>query len=124
MRAATRYAIGGACVARSVLTIGGASARFTLAIAPWVTGASEYRIDTPTAIVGVRGTVLWGDTSRDIICALPGRIAVRARAGTAERVLTAGNCAAGMASGDTTPLAPRPNELRRFLAEVALPAPG
>ncbi|MFN8643534.1 MAG: FecR domain-containing protein [Candidatus Binatia bacterium] len=98
--------------------------RFKLAIAAWLGGPSDYQIDTPTAVVGVRGTVLWGDTALDTICSLQGTVEVRPRAGGASASLAAGHCATRMADGETAPLTPSPEQLRRFLAEVALqPAP-
>src|SRR5262249_14437186 len=51
--------------------------RFRLAIAPFLTGSSDYEVHTPTAVAGVRGTVLWGDTVVDAICALEGHVEVR-----------------------------------------------
>jgi len=50
--------------------------RFKLAIAAWFGGSSDYQIDIPTAVAGVRGTVLWGDTTLDAICALQGTVEV------------------------------------------------
>ena len=94
--------------------------RFKLAIAAWLSGPSDYQIETPTAVAGVRGTVLWGDTTLDAICALQGSVAVRVRQGSADATLGAGQCVTGMADGKTTPLSPNREELARYLAEVSV----
>ncbi|HVM96946.1 MAG TPA: FecR family protein, partial [Candidatus Acidoferrales bacterium] len=51
--------------------------RFKLAVSKFFGGSTDYEVATPTAVAGVRGTVLWGDTELDAICALDGRIKVR-----------------------------------------------
>jgi hypothetical protein len=94
--------------------------RFKLAIAAWLSGPSDYQIETPTAVAGVRGTVLWGDTALDAICALQGTVAVRVRQGSADATLGAGQCVTGMGDGKTTPLAPSREDLARYLAEVSV----
>jgi len=94
--------------------------RFKLAIAAWLSGPSDYQIETPTAVAGVRGTVLWGDTALDAICALQGTVAVRVRQGSADATLGAGQCVTGMGAGKTTPLAPSREDLARYLAEVSV----
>lgn len=94
--------------------------RFKLAIGAWFGGTSDYEIATPTAVAGVRGTVLWGDTSLDAICALQGTVAVRTVKGAATATLTAGKCVTKMAAGKTDPLSPTPEELAKYLAEVSL----
>ena len=95
--------------------------RFKLAVAAWFAGPSDYEIATPTAVVGVRGTVLWGDTALDTICALQGTVEVRALRGGATATLERGHCATRMAQGETAPLTPSPEQLKRFLAAVSLP---
>ncbi|MEO8603953.1 MAG: FecR family protein [bacterium] len=94
--------------------------RFKLAIAAWFGGASDYEVATPTAIAGVRGTVLWGDTELDAICDLHGTVQVRTLHGAATTTLEAGRCVTGMAKGDTTPLLPSPEDLQRYLRQVTL----
>ena len=94
--------------------------RFKLAIAAWLSGPSDYQIETPTAVAGVRGTVLWGDTTLDAICALQGTVAVRVRQGSADATLGAGQCVTGMGAGKTTPLTPSREDLARYLAEVSV----
>ena len=51
--------------------------RFKIAIAKFFGGTTSYTVRTPTALAGVRGTVLWGDTDLDAICALDGTVDVR-----------------------------------------------
>jgi hypothetical protein len=94
--------------------------RFKLAIAAWVSGASAYEVVTPSAVAGVRGTVLWGDTGLDAICALAGSIEVRTRQGRSRATLSADHCVTGMAKGETAPLTPSREQLADYLREVTL----
>lgn len=95
--------------------------RFKVAIAKFFGGQTDYEIRTPTAVAGVRGTVLWGDTDLDAICALEGNIEVRPRTGAgAPAQLSAGECVGQMAAGKTTPLKPTAAELAAYLKEVTL----
>ncbi len=95
--------------------------RFKIAIAKFFGKASAYEIRTPTAVAGVRGTVLWGDTTLDAVCALDGHVEVRALSGNgAPAQLTAGECVNQMADGKTTPLKPSAAELAAYLKEVTL----
>jgi hypothetical protein len=95
--------------------------RFKLAVSKFLTGATDYSIRTPTAVAGVRGTVLWGDTERDTICALDGSIEVAALNGGAEPSrLSAGECVNQMKAGKTAPLKPSAADLAAYLKEVAL----
>lgn len=95
--------------------------QFKIAIAKFAGGPSDYEIRTPTAVAGVRGTVLWGDTVRDAICALEGEITVRSlKAKGKPAHLGAGECVHRMGAGKTTPLKPTAAELAAYLAEVTL----
>lgn len=94
--------------------------RFKLAIAAWLNGPSDYEVRTPTAVAGVRGTVLWGDTELDTICALHGTVEVRAARGNAVATLDAGHCVSHMGQGETAPLTPSREELEKYLREVSL----
>jgi len=95
--------------------------RFKVAIAKFLGGSSQYEIRTPTAVAGVRGTVLWGDTDLDAICALDGTIEVRPLATKAAATrLAAGRCVHRMAHGKTTPLRPSAGDLAAYLKEVTL----
>ena len=95
--------------------------RFKIAIAEFFSGSTDYEIRTPTAVAGVRGTVLWGDTELDAICALEGNIEVRPRSGAgAPAQLSAGQCVSQMATGKTAPLKPTAEELAAYLKEVTL----
>ena len=95
--------------------------RFKLAIAKFFGGPSDYEVRTPTAVVGVRGTVLWGDTDLDTICALDGTITVRSLTGTKEMArLSGGHCARRMAAGKATPFMPSPTNLASYLRAVTL----
>jgi hypothetical protein len=95
--------------------------RFKIAIAKFFGAHSDYEIRTPTAVAGVRGTVLWGDTVLDAICALEGNIEVRPRTGAgAPAQLSTGECVSQMAAGKTAPLKPTAEELAAYLKEVTL----
>lgn len=95
--------------------------RFKLAIAKYFEGPTDYQVLTPTAVAGVRGTVLWGDTNLDAICALDGSVRVRAlKAKGAPTKLAEGTCVHEMAAGKTTPLKPNPAEMAAYLKEVTL----
>jgi len=95
--------------------------RFRLAIAAFVAGPSDYEVRTPTAVAGVRGTVLWGDTDVDAICALEGHVEVRALHGAASPArLETGHCVREMGKGKTSPFTPTPQDLANFLKQVTL----
>jgi len=95
--------------------------RFKIAIAKFFGAHTDYEIRTPTAVAGVRGTVLWGDTVLDAICALEGNIEVRPRTGAgAPAQLSTGECVSQMAAGKTAPLKPTAEELAAYLKEVTL----
>ena len=95
--------------------------RFKMAVAKFFGPASDVEVRTPTALAGVRGTVLWGDTRLDAICALDGHVEVRALSGSsAPAQLAAGECVNQMAAGKTTPLKPSAAELAAYLKEVTL----
>ena len=101
-------------VARIDVTLG----RFKLAVAKFFGGASDYEIRTPTAVAGVRGTVLWGDTVLDAICALDGTIEVRTIQATTSRQLGAGACLQRFATGKPQPLKPSAADLAAYLKAV------
>lgn len=94
--------------------------RFKLSVAAWLTGPSDYEVHTPTAVAGVRGTILWGDTELDTICALEGTVEVRTLRGGAVATLAGGHCVTKMGRGATEPLVPSREELQRYLKEVTL----
>ncbi len=95
--------------------------RFQLAIAKFFGGPSDYEVRIPTAVAGVRGTVLWGDTDLDTICALDGSIEVRALSGSGGPAqVTAGQCVKQMGAGLTASLKPNAATLAAFLKQVTL----
>lgn len=95
--------------------------KFRLAVAKFFGGPTDYEMRTPTAVAGVRGTTLWGDTRRDLICALEGTIEVRALAATEKAAhVAAGQCVNQMSAGKTAPLVPSANDLAEYLKEVTL----
>lgn len=95
--------------------------RFKIAVAKGFLGATDGKIHTPTAVAGVRGTVVWGDTELDAICALEGDVEVKSQKGRGAKGLKGGECVAKMGEGKTEPIAPSAEDLKKFLAEVTLP---
>lgn len=94
--------------------------RFKVAVAAWLNGPSTFEVATPTAVAGVRGTVLWGDTVLDAICALEGTVEVRTVQGDATAKLDAGACVTDMARGETVRMSPSKEDLAKYLKEVTL----
>lgn len=93
---------------------------FKIAISKWLTGPTDYEIHTPTAVAGVRGTIVWGDIGLDSLCALDGKIEVRSRVGGAATNLNAGQCAQKMGIGSPVPLEPSAADLAKYLKAVTL----
>lgn len=95
--------------------------RFKMDIAKWFFGGTQGTITTPSAVVGVRGTVVWGDTELDAVCALEGTVELAPRSAIAASVtLNAGECVGGMAGGKTEPLAPTPEQVAGYLEQVTI----
>ena len=95
--------------------------RFRLAITPFLSGGSDYEVRTPTAVAGVRGTVLWGDTDVDAICALEGHVEVQPLHSTVPAAqLATGQCVQQMGKGKALPFTPNPEDLANFLRQVTL----
>ena len=93
---------------------------FKIAISKWLSGPTDYEIHTPTAVAGVRGTIVWGDIGLDSVCALDGKVEVRSRVGGAAANLNAGQCAQKMGIGSPVPLEPSPADLQKYLKAVTL----
>ncbi len=97
--------------------------KFWMDVRKWVGGGESFvEVQTPTAVAGVRGTTLWGDTKVDAICSLEGTVEVRNRVKPELKaaVLTAGNCAAELGQGRLTPLAPSAEAVQGYLNEVLI----
>jgi len=94
--------------------------RFKIAIAAWLGARSDYEVRTPTAVAGVRGTVLWGDTQLDAICALHGDVEIRSLQGAPLADLHTGKCVADMGHGAAVALVPSAEDLAKYLKEVTL----
>jgi len=94
--------------------------RFKLQVAQWFYGPTRGSVETPTAIAGVRGTTLWGDTERDAICALEGKIEVSLKDQKEKKNLKEGECVSRMREGRLQPLKPTPEELKTYLDEVMI----
>lgn len=102
------------------VTLSVRAGRFLASVAKWFGTSSDWQVETPAAVAGVRGTTLWGDTDVDAICALYGNIDVKSKTGgDGTKVnLDAGKCAAGMKGGKTDPLAPSADQVAKYLSEV------
>ncbi len=100
--------------------------RFKMDVASWFRGPTRGTVKTPTAVAGVRGTVLWGDTELDAVCALEGSIQLTSRTGdqdgvTLEATDKGVDCAAGMKDGNTDTIKPTAEDLMNFLDEFKIP---
>lgn len=96
--------------------------RFKMDVAKWFGGETAGTVKTPTAVAGVRGTVLWGDTDLDAICALDGTVWVRpAKADEDDdEKLSDGDCVSGMKRGEVESISPSPSDLAKYLSEVTI----
>lgn len=103
--------------------------RFKMDVARWFKGATNGRIETPSAVAGVRGTVVWGDVDLDAVCALEGTLTLESKNGGKPRELKAiekgderkVDCGTGMKDGKTDPLQPKTEDLLKFLEQVSIP---
>ena len=82
---------------------------------------------TPNAVAGVRGTTLWGDVDRDLICALEGEIEVTSKKAKAKKKkkvkskkIKAGKCAAKLSKGKTKSVKAKAKDVKKYLAEVLI----
>ena len=91
--------------------------RFKMDVAKWFRGTTKGTVSTPTAVAGVRGTVLWGDTEIDAVCALEGTITLAAKSKGKEVTLKDGQCRGGMGEGKLDTITPTAEQLEGFLAE-------
>jgi hypothetical protein len=95
--------------------------RFKIGVAKFFGTHSEYEVRTATAVAGVRGTILWGDTDLDTICALEGTVAVRSLKASGSPVhIAAGHCVHQMGAGKTARLTPSARDLAAYLKAVTL----
>ena len=99
--------------------------RFWMNVSKWAQprGESLWEVSTPNAVAGIRGTVLWGDTQVDAICALEGQIEVRnlKKPDLKPASLDAGHCAAKLSKGKLAPLKPTPKQVKTYLKQVLIP---
>jgi hypothetical protein len=93
---------------------------FKIAISKFLAGPTNYEIRTQTAVVGVRGTVVWGDIDLDSVCSLEGNVEVRSRRGGNAVSITAGECVQKMGLGSRVPLKPSQADLETYLKAVTL----
>ncbi len=96
---------------------------FWMQVSKWAAPAdSIVEVETPSAVAGVRGTTLWGDTQRQVICALEGEVSVRHT--TAKKLkaasLTAGQCVGKLGAGKLAPITPDAKTVEKYLDEVQI----
>lgn len=84
---------------------------------------TEVDIETPTAVAGIRGTTIWGDTERDLLCALAGTIEVKTKAAGGEQTLEAGECLSKIETETPEKLTPDAETVGKFLGEVHIGEP-
>ena len=93
---------------------------FKLAISKLLSGKTDYEIRTPTAVVGVRGTIVWGDVELDSVCSLDGKVEVRSLSVDKPAALSAGECVRQMGRGAPQSHKPTAKELEGYLQAVTL----
>ena len=95
---------------------------FWMQVTKWAKPTESFiEIETPNAVAGIRGTTVWGDTQRGVVCALEGTVAVRSVSGKAlPTSLTAGNCVSELDAAKLTPLVPAADAVQQYLDEVLI----
>lgn len=96
---------------------------FWMQVAKWTNPADSFvEVETPSAVAGVRGTTLWGDTQRQVICALEGEVSVRHATNKKLKAasLTAGNCVGKLGAGKLAPVKPDGKTVEKYLDEVQI----
>lgn len=83
---------------------------------------SAIDIETPNAVAGVRGTTLWGDTQRQVVCALEGVVSVTSLSNKDLKPasLEAGHCVGELAAAKLTPITPDAATVQTYLDEVQI----
>jgi hypothetical protein len=95
---------------------------FWMQVAKWAMPENSFvEIETPNAVAGIRGTTIWGDTQRGVICSLEGTVGVRS---VGSKVLPAtlegGNCVSELDAQKLTPLVPKAEQVQQYLDEVLI----
>ena len=95
---------------------------FWMQVAKWAMPEKSFvEIETPNAVAGIRGTTIWGDTQRGVICSLEGTVAVRTVSGKdLPATLTGGNCVSELDAAKLTPLVPKAEAVQQYLDEVMI----
>lgn len=95
---------------------------FWMQVAKWATPENSFvEIETPNAVAGIRGTTIWGDTQRGVICSLEGTVGVRSVSGKdLPATLTGGNCVSELDAAKLTPLVPKAEAVQLYLDEVMI----
>ncbi|MEZ0312093.1 MAG: FecR domain-containing protein [Myxococcota bacterium] len=94
---------------------------FWMEVSKWATPADSFvEVETPNAVAGVRGTTLWGDTQRQVVCALDGEVSVRSVSNKKLKAasLKAGQCVGKLGAGKLAPVKPDGKTVQKYLDEV------
>ncbi len=96
---------------------------FWMQVSKWTTPADSFvEVETPNAVAGVRGTTLWGDTQRQVVCALEGEVSVRSVSNKKIKPasLKAGQCVGKLGAGKLAPVKPDGKTVQKYLDEVQI----
>jgi hypothetical protein len=98
---------------------------FWMNVSKWaVPEQSSVEVETPNAVAGVRGTTLWGDTQRGVICSLEGNVVVTSVSGKMKPAsLTPGHCVGDLDANKLTPVTPDAATVTKYLDEVQIKQP-
>ncbi len=98
---------------------------FWMNVTKWaIPEQSSIEVETPNAVAGVRGTTLWGDTQRGVICSLDGNVSVTSVSGKMKpAALTAGHCVGELDANKLTPITPDAKTVEKYLGEVQIAQP-
>ena len=90
-------------------------------------GTNEWDFNLPTAVAGIRGTHLWGDVSADTICAIEGKVEVRAIKAkgkkASSKIINKGQCVTKMAKGKVKKLKSTKKQwktIRRLVKSISI----
>ncbi|MEO0593993.1 MAG: FecR domain-containing protein [Myxococcota bacterium] len=99
-----------------------AAGQFWLRISELLGAITDVEVETSTVVAGIRGTTLWGDTERDLFCALAGQVEVQKKGGETVE-LAAGECLSKTKSDTPEKITPKAEQVGLFLDEVHIGEP-
>lgn len=95
--------------------------QFWFRVTEFLGGTTEIEVETPNAVAGIRGTTVWGDVGRDLLCALAGRVELTVNGKTEE--LAPGECMSKMKTPSPEKLTPDAAAVGAYLQEVHIGTP-